>query len=31
MGLGSAPASTEFQIGVYGGISESFDSDVTLV
>jgi hypothetical protein len=31
MGLGSAPASAEFQIGVYGGISESFDSDVTLV
>ena len=31
MGLGSNPASAEFQIGVYGGISESFDSDVTLV
>jgi lipid A oxidase len=28
---GSAPASAEFQIGIYGGISESFDSDVTLV
>lgn len=25
------PAAAEFQIGVYGGISESFDSDVTLV
>jgi lipid A oxidase len=28
---GSTPAAAEFQIGVYGGISESFDSDVTLV
>jgi lipid A oxidase len=31
IGLGGAPASAEFQIGVYGGISESFDCDVTLV
>jgi lipid A oxidase len=27
---GGNPAAAEFQIGVYGGISESFDSDVTL-
>jgi lipid A oxidase len=27
----SSPASAEVQIGVYGGASESFDSDVTLV
>jgi len=27
---GSSPAAAEFQIGVYGGISESFDSDVFL-
>ena len=28
---GANPAAAEFQIGAYGGISESFDSDVTLV
>jgi len=28
---GSDPAAAEFQIGAYGGFSESFDSDVTLV
>jgi lipid A oxidase len=28
---GSNPAAAEFQIGVYGGRNESFDSDVTLV
>jgi hypothetical protein len=28
---GSNPAAAEFQIGVYGGINESFDSDVTVV
>lgn len=28
--LGGTPASAEVQLGVYGGISESFDSDVTL-
>jgi hypothetical protein len=28
---GANPAAAEFQVGVYGGISESFDSDVTLV
>ena len=31
LGLAGTPASAEFQIGVYGGFSESFDSDVTLV
>jgi lipid A oxidase len=30
LGLGASPAAAEFQVGVYGGISESFDSDVTL-
>jgi lipid A oxidase len=30
MALGASPAAAEFQIGVYGGVSESFDSDVTL-
>ena len=29
--LVASPASAEFQIGVYGGVSESFDSDITLV
>ena len=28
---GSTPAAAELQIGVYGGVSESFDSDVPLV
>jgi lipid A oxidase len=28
--LGATPAAAEFQIGAYGGFSESFDSDVTL-
>ena len=31
MGPGSTPASAEFQIGIYGGWNDSFDSDVTLV
>jgi lipid A oxidase len=31
LGLGSNPAFAEFQIGVYGGFSESLDSDVSLV
>jgi lipid A oxidase len=31
LSLAVTPASAEFQIGVYGGFSESFDSDVTLV
>ncbi|MGH6833658.1 MAG: hypothetical protein ACRECM_11665, partial [Methyloceanibacter sp.] len=31
MALGSNPALAEFQIGIYGGWNESFDSDVTLV
>jgi lipid A oxidase len=31
LAAGSNPAAAEFQIGVYGGISESFDSDVTVV
>jgi lipid A oxidase len=31
VGLDPRPAAAEFQIGVYGGVSESFDSDVTLV
>jgi len=30
MVAGTNPAAAEFQIGAYGGISESFDSDVTL-
>ncbi|MGH6736748.1 MAG: outer membrane protein [Methyloceanibacter sp.] len=29
--LGASPAAAEFQLGVYGGWSESFDSDVDLV
>ena len=29
--MSANPASAEFQVGVYGGFSESFDSDVTLV
>ena len=29
--LGATPASAEFQIGVYGGWNDSFDSDITLV
>jgi lipid A oxidase len=31
MGLGSTPASAEFQIGIYGGWNDSFDSDITLI
>jgi lipid A oxidase len=31
MGPGSTLASAEFQIGIYGGWNDSFDSDVTLV
>jgi lipid A oxidase len=30
LGLGAEPAAAEFQAAVYGGLSESFDSDITL-
>jgi lipid A oxidase len=29
--MSANPAAAEFQVGVYGGFSESFDSDVSLV
>jgi lipid A oxidase len=31
LGLGSTPASAEFQIGIYGGWNDSFNSDITIV